>query len=174
MGYPDPDGDDPKARFYLEYKTSDERNSIRLAEIMADYLGRIGIGVKIKSYEWGTFFSDIKSNNFQLYSLRWTGVSEPDIYYYLFHSKSTPPLGANRGYYKNSEIDELLEKGRTTYDKEIRIKIYSRIQEILADDLPYINLWYLDDVVIKSKELKGFIIYPGGELYSLEDAYFNP
>jgi peptide/nickel transport system substrate-binding protein len=173
-GYLDPDGDGPEMRFFLEYKTSEERNSVRLAEIISEELRRIGIGIKIKSYEWGTFFSDIRNNNFQLYSLRWTGVLEPDIYYYLFHSKSVPPSGANRGYYTNFKLDELLEKGRRTYSKEERKEIYSRIQKILADDLPYINLWYLDDVVIKSRQLGGFKIYPGGELYSLENAYFKP
>ena len=55
--------------------------------------------------------------------------------------------------------------------KEERKVIYSRVQKILAHDLPYVSLWHLNDVVAMRKELKGFVLYPGGEFYSLEKAW---
>ena len=75
-------------------------------------MSRVGIELEIRTYEWGTFYEDIKQGNFHLYSLAWVGVTDPDIYYNLFHSVSVPPNGDNRGRYNNPAIDALLEKGR--------------------------------------------------------------
>ncbi len=166
-GYPDPDGEGPKKRFILSYKTSQDRLRIRIAEVIAQYLEAVGIGVEIKSYEWGTFFADIRNGNFQLFSLTWVGVTEPDIYYYIFHSRSLPPDGANRGGYANPGLDRLLEAGRREIDPGKRRAIYARVQEIVAEDLPYVSLWHHAEVVVLSREIQGFQVYPGGDLISL-------
>jgi len=157
-------------RMRLSYKTSVSPLSKRIAEVLLHQIGEVGVTCDMRSYEWGTFFSDIKSGNFQLFTLLWVGVVDPDHFYYAFHSLSLPPRGANRVRYRNPELDSLLEKGRRALAKEERKEIYSRVQKILARDLPYISLWHLYDVVAMRKELKGFVIYPGGEFYSLENA----
>ncbi len=173
-GYPDPDGSGPQKRFSLLYKTSQNELSKRIAEVIQQQLDEIGIEVEIRSYEWGTFFSDIKSGNFQLYSLQWVGVIEPDIYYYLFHSSSIPPNGANRGKYINPDLDELLEEGRKTLDPEKRKKIYSLVQKIIAFDIPYISLWYQTNIVIMDSRVNGFIPYPAGDFTSLKNVFLSP
>jgi peptide/nickel transport system substrate-binding protein len=106
--------------------------------------------------------------NFQVYSLRWVGVVDPDIFYYLFHSKSLPPNGANRGRYHNAEMDRLLEQSRRTCDQQRRKELYSRIQKILAEDAVYTSLWYRDNLVVIKKGFSGFRIYAGGEFTSLQ------
>ena len=173
-GFPDPDGDGPKMRFSLLYKTSQNESSKKVAEVIQQNLAEAGIGVDIRSYEWGTFFADIKSGNFQLCSLQWVGVTEPDIYYNLFHSSSVPPQGANRGRYLNKELDLLLEQGRKTLDLDSRKKIYSQVQKIIASDLPYISLWYQTNVAVLSRRVEGFVLYPDGDFTSLRQVYCAP
>ncbi|MFH1624794.1 MAG: ABC transporter substrate-binding protein, partial [Pseudomonadota bacterium] len=68
-GYKDPDGDGPDVRFKLTLKTSTDQLRKRIAEIIQQQLREVGIGIDIRSYEWGTFYSDIKSGNFHLYTL---------------------------------------------------------------------------------------------------------
>ncbi|MEM7828718.1 MAG: ABC transporter substrate-binding protein, partial [Candidatus Aenigmatarchaeota archaeon] len=101
----DPDGSGPKKRMKVVYKTSQNKLRRRIAEAIQAQLAEVGIDLEIRSYEWGTFYADIKSGNFQIYSLTWVGVTDPDIYYYIFHSSSIPPKGANRGGYINPEVD---------------------------------------------------------------------
>ena len=72
----------------------------------------MGIQRRVGSYEWGTFYEDISKGNFQLFSLRWIGVNDPDFYYELVHSSRTPPRGRNRGRFSNAGVDRLLEAGR--------------------------------------------------------------
>ncbi|HUK40557.1 MAG TPA: ABC transporter substrate-binding protein, partial [Candidatus Acidoferrales bacterium] len=153
-GFPDPDGDGPQPRFRLSFKTTNIDLRKRIAEALKDQLQRVGIDLEIRSYEWGTFYSDIKKGDFHLYSLAWVGVLDPDIYYQIFHSASVPPEGDNRGRYSNATIDELLEKGRTVTDINERKRIYSQIQKVIAADLPYIPLWWWKNVVVKKPSVQ--------------------
>ena len=96
----------------------------RIAEAIKEQLQQVGIELEIRSYEWGTFYSDIKKGNFHLYSLAWVGVMDPDILFQIFHSSSVPPNGDNRGRYVNAEVDRLLERGRATIEPAERKRIY--------------------------------------------------
>lgn len=160
-------------RFKLVYKTSQNDLSKRIGEVIQQQLKEVGIQMEIRTYEWGTFYSDIKSGNFQLYSLRWVGIQDPDIYYDLFHSSSIPPLGANRGHYNNREIDQLVEEGRVTLDPEKRKAIYQKIQKIIAQELPYINLWTFSNVAVLKKGLNGYTSDPSGDFYNLKELYWG-
>jgi len=168
-GYLDPDGDGPSPRFNLTYKTSENQLRKRIGEALQYQLKEVGIQVVLKSYEWGTFFSDITKGNFQTYTLEWVGITEPDIFYYIFHSSNVPPRGANRGQYVNPELDKLLEEGRRTLDLEKRKALYSQVQKILAEDLPYVFLWYGTHVVVARDRVQGFTIYPAGDFTSLKN-----
>ena len=172
-GFPDPDGDGPRMRFSLSYKTSTDMEAIEIAQIIKGYLKKVGIGLEVRSFEWGTFFDDIMKGNFQVYSLRWVGVVDPDIFYYLFHSSSLPPNGANRGRYRTAEVDRLLEQSRRTCDQAQRKELYSRVQKILAEDAVYTSLWYRDNLVVIKKGLSGFRVYAGGEFTSLKDVFWE-
>lgn len=170
-GYPDPDGGGPAPRFVLTYKTSTKRDRIGLARLIARYLKEVGIEVKILPFEWGTFFHDINVGNFELYSLTWVGVTEPDIYYYVFHSSQIPPAGGNRGGYENEVVDRLTEEGRRVFDREKRKEIYSLVQKQLAQELPIIPLWYEDNVAVFSKRVKGVRLRPNASFEWATEAY---
>lgn len=150
-------------RFHLIMKTSTESTTRVLAAVLQQQLRQVGIALDIRSFEFATFYSDVQKGSFQLYSLRWIGGNEdPDIFYYAFHSSSFPPKHANRGYYVNPEVDRLIEAGRSTVDQEKRKTAYAEVQQILARDLPYINLWYFDNVVVHSTRVKNLHIQPAG------------
>ena len=156
-------------RFTLEYKTTQADLSRRKGEVIQNQLAAVGIRVRLTSYEWSAFYADIRSGNFQLYSLQWVGVTDPDIYYYLFHSRSIPPEGANRGHYVNPTLDALIEAGRYTLNLEQRTSIYQQIQEIVARDVPYISLWHNSNVAVMKKGLEGYVLYPAGDFSSLKN-----
>jgi len=170
-GFPDPDGAGPQMRFNLTFKTSTDRLRRRIAEVIRNQLENVGIGVSVRSYEWGTFYRDIKSGNFEMYTLAWVGITEPDIYWEVFHSSNIPPngTGMNRNRYRNAEVDRLTERARTTADIGERKKLYARVQYIVSDELPYVSLYYTDDVVAHWKYVKGWKIRPGGDFLCLPD-----
>ncbi|MCK5075253.1 MAG: ABC transporter substrate-binding protein, partial [Calditrichia bacterium] len=132
----------------------------------------VGIKVKIKSNEWGTFFADIKKGNFEMYSLTWVGIYDPDIYFQIFHSGSIYE-GANRGYYRNSEIDRLIILAQLTHDMTMRKHYYDQVQEILQEDLPYISLWHETNTAVMKNNLMDFKVKPAAEWNSFKDVYWK-
>ena len=168
-GYPDPDGQGGKPRIKLSFKTSQNETRIEIAEVLQAQLRKVGIEIDIRSFEWGTFFSDIRKGNFQLYTLTWVGITDPDIYYYIFHSNNVPPRGANRGRYRNPGLDRLLERGRSTFGLDDRRAIYGRVQEILSGDLPYVNFWHSTNIAVMNERVRGFVLYPDEDMISLKD-----
>lgn len=172
-GVPDPDGSGPSLRFQLTYKTTPLDSRRRIAETLQANLAEVGIGLDIRTYEWGTFYDDIRRGNFQLYGLSWVGVSDPDIYFNLLSSTMTPPRGNNRGGYASPEIDRLTLLGRRAFDPPARQEIYSQIQKIAAEDLPFVPLWWSDTVVVQDRRLCGFTPSPDGDLLSLRTAWWN-
>ncbi len=155
-GFPDPDGDGPKPRLSLTYKTSSKKDRVDMALLIAKQFSAIGIQVDVASYEWGTFFRDIRTGNFQIFTLTWVGVTEPDIYYYALHSSQIPPTGANRGEYINPAMDALLDKGRATLEPDARRDIYKKVQELALADLPFIPLWYETNVAAIGPKMKDY------------------
>ncbi|MGI9102358.1 MAG: ABC transporter substrate-binding protein [Terriglobales bacterium] len=146
-------------RFRLTMKTSTEETTRLLAAVLQQQLRQVGIELDIRTFEFATFFSDVQKGAFQLYSLRWIGGNnDPDIFQYVFHSAFTPPRGANRGSYANPEVDKLIDEGRRAVDEQQRRRIYARLQQLLAEDLPYIDLWYYDNVVVHTRRTQNFDI----------------
>jgi peptide/nickel transport system substrate-binding protein len=145
----------------------------RIAEVFQHQLGEIGLGLDVRSYEWATFYSDIRSGNFDVYSLVWVGVRDPDIYFRIFHSRMRPPAGTNRGAYANPELDALVTAARATDDRTERRRLYAEVQRLTAEDLPVVPLWWADNVVVKNRALEGFHPMPDGDLRSLATATFR-
>jgi peptide/nickel transport system substrate-binding protein len=143
-------------RFHLVMKTSTDESGRLLAAVLQQQFRRVGIGLEIRSFEFATFYSDITKGAFQLYSLRWIGYTnqDPDIFEDAFDTASFAPKRANRGHYSNPELDRLLEEARRTLDQQQRKVIYDQVQRILARDLPYIDLWYLDNVLVHSPRVE--------------------
>ena len=154
-------------RFKLNFRTSTDAEANQQAEMIQQMLKEVGIDMQIQSSEFGTFMEDIKNGRFQMFSLRRAGISDPDFYYTIFHSKSLAPNGQNRGYYVNPKVDQWIEQGRATFDRAKRKAIYTQIQQTLADELPYISLYHRDNVAIMRSNVEGFEMYPNGFLLSV-------
>jgi peptide/nickel transport system substrate-binding protein len=149
--------------FVFEIITN-QGNEIRAkcAEIIQRRLAEVGITVKIRVVEWAAFVNDfIKKGRFDATILGWTVSMDPDIYD-VWHSSKTKPDELNFIGYRNPEVDDLLEKGRSTFDRKLRKKYYDRIQELLADDQPYLFLYVPDALPIIHKRFHGIEPAPLG------------
>src|SRR5271165_1806461 len=166
-GYPAVNG----VRFHLTMKTSTDENTRLMVAVMQQQLREAGIALDIRSFEFATFFADVQHGAFQMYSLRWIGGNEdPDIFEYAFHSAKFPPNGANRGYYSNPKVDALIDQARREIDPSVRKPIYAEVQRILDDDLPYINLWYFDNVLVHTRRVRNLKLNPAGNYDFLRTA----
>jgi len=157
-------------RFGLVYKTSTNKERVQIGEAIVQYLKEVGINAQLRSLEFGTLYEDVKRGNFQMFGLTWVGVTDPDILHYVFHSKSIPDDGANRGRYANPRVDELVTRARETTDDAERKALYAEALRIIAHDLPYVPLWYATDVAALRKRVQGYEIWLGGDLRGILSA----
>lgn len=170
-GYPAVNG----VRFHLTLKTSTDENPRLIAAVLQQQLHDVGIALDIRTFEFATFFSDISRGAYQLHTLRWVGGNEdPDIFEYVFHSAKFSPHGANRTYYANPRVDALIDQARSELDQHARKQIYAEIQRILAEDLPYINLWYFENVMVHTKRVRNLTLNPPGNYDFLKTAELAP
>ena len=162
-------------RLRLTLKTSTDDGTRLLAATLQQQLARVGIALEIRSYESATYLQDLTRGSFQMYALRWIGGNEqPDIFGYAFSSARIPPKGANRGRYRNPALDKLLSDADQSTDQERRKADYIEAQQILARELPAINLWYQDTVIVYNKRLSEIAVSPSARFAFLRSARLQP
>jgi peptide/nickel transport system substrate-binding protein len=116
----------------------------KAAVILQQQYKKIGVKVNVRVLEWSALLKVINApkdpKDFDAVIIGWALGLDPDAYS-IWHS-SQYPKGFNFIKYKNPEVDRLLEEGRTTVEKSERKKIYAKLWKIIAEDQPYVFLWY--------------------------------
>jgi peptide/nickel transport system substrate-binding protein len=159
-------------RMRLTMKTSTDETTRLMASVLQQQLRAAGIALEIRSAEFGTFYADVTKGAFQIYALRWIGSNEdPDIFRYAYGSGSFPPKGGNRGRYSNARVDALLTEAAGSSDRVVRKKDYLEVQQILADELPSIPLWYPNNEVVHTRRVEGVRPRGAGSFDFLREAW---
>jgi peptide/nickel transport system substrate-binding protein len=166
-GFPrGPDG----VRLHLALKSSTDQTVRQLGETLADQWKRIGIALDVRPLETATFFSDITHGTFQMYTFRWLGVNnDPSFFEFAFDSANMPPNGANRGHYSNPALDALIARERVEVDRDKQKTLDWQIQQIIANDEPYLNLWFNDTVCVHRTRVTNVRLSPTGDYNFLEN-----
>src|SRR5215475_4854666 len=152
-----------KSNLKLTLKTSPVSVSRKIGETIQEQLRRVGVDLELQSLERQKLTQDMIEGNFQLYlNILVGGNQNPDIFRLVYGSGSIPPNGANRSRYSNPEIDKLLNEAQTA-SRDRRKEIFSRVQKILAEDLPQIYLWYPSTVVIYRDRISNVKVDPSGD-----------
>lgn len=123
---------------------------LRSAEIITEWLNKIGLNVKVKSLDRETVVSLVwpeydvtKGRNYDLALWGWSAAVQlfPDRLTDLFYSDLT--VGSlNVGGYKNPEFDKLADQLATTFEENARRNIINQMQTVIADDFPLVTLYY--------------------------------
>ncbi len=159
-------------RLRLTMKTSTDETTRLMAAVLQQQMRAVGIALDIRSAEFGTFYADVTKGAFQMYALRWIGSNEdPDIFRYAYATASFPPKGGNRGRSSNARLDGLLKEAAGSSDRAVRKADYREVQQILAEELPGIPMWYPNNEVIHTRRVKGIRPRGSGSFDFLRDAW---
>jgi peptide/nickel transport system substrate-binding protein len=159
-GYADPDGPGPKPRLRVTLKVSTNEFYRLQAAVIQQNLAAVGVETDVRSFEFATLAQDVARGNFQLVTLQWVGISDPDMLRRVFHSAQVPPNGFNRGFYSNPAVDRLIDEATSASDDAVRADLYGRVQQMVAEDAPYISLWYKTNVAVAQRTLEGIQLTP--------------
>lgn len=170
-GWKDTDGDglldkDGKPFYFTILTNQGNSQRARAGVIIQERLKQVGIGVEIRIVEWATFLHEfIDRGRFDAVILSWNILQDPDLYD-VWHSSRIIPKGLNFISYSNAELDELLERGRRSVDRDERKNIYDRVQEILQEDQPYSFLYIPYSLPILNAKIQGVKPAPAGIGYN--------
>ncbi len=135
-----------------------------LCQVLKEQFEKTGlIKVTLKSAEWSTYLDYLRKGSMMLSLLGWyPDYVDPDDFL-------TPFLetGANKwtgNGYSNPEVDKLLEKASSISDQKERAKIYEKVQEILAKEVPYIPFVQGKLYVVTRPNVTGIYLGPVGLL----------
>jgi peptide/nickel transport system substrate-binding protein len=148
----------------------------KTAQLIQSFLSVLGIKVNIQLMEWSSFVKLLNSPQdpkpFDAVLLGWGLSLDPDCYS-TWHS-SQYPKGFNFIDYNNKAVDKLIAQGRTEMNVAKRKAIYQKLFPMIAEDVPYLFLYYPDTIVAINKRVKGLSKPgPAGLLNPIEDIYLD-
>jgi ABC-type transport system substrate-binding protein len=133
-----------------------------VSEAVVSYLKDVGIDASLKIWEWSPYVDAVQAKPSPTKAMDVAMLGRATMgadfwMYRLWHSKS----GGNITGYSNPRVDQLLEAGRTTFDRAEADRIYGEVQEILfKEDVPFIFLHHQSQVLGVRKGLTGLYAYP--------------
>ncbi len=158
-GYVDRDSDgivDGKDGKPLKYKLSYPSASSLMERIclnIKDTMRRGGVLCETEGVEWSVLLDRIRNKQVEAQLSGWGGSVEGDLYQ-IFHSSGIAGQGDNRVSYASSELDQVIEKARTTVDEAERNRLWKRSHQILHEDQPYTFLFYDDNLLFVDKRFE--------------------
>jgi peptide/nickel transport system substrate-binding protein len=152
-------------------------NTNKVRELIAvttqDFLNDIGIEVEIQALEWSAFLDAIHSAepDWDMFIGGWRSTIEPHIMYTIWAEESIPDL--NSVAYVNKEVEQLFKEGGATYDNDVRREKYGEVQQIIAEEAPYIFLYYQKTWSGQNKRVQGIDPRPLGIGWNSDDWYLQ-
>jgi glutathione transport system substrate-binding protein len=157
----------------VEMWSKDDAADTSLGVMLADQLQKIGVRITIKRYDrniyWGKFdpyqtpegkWFPTKEGVFDMAVSRWVGgehahgTLDP-----LFRSTSS----SNMCFYRNLDIDRMLDETLKTADENAQAELYKKIQRQIATDAPCIFAYHPRTAWGMSPRVQNMHVHPGGE-----------
>lgn len=135
--------------------SSDYPETVDAAQVIADSLSEVGIELKIRSLDFGTWLDEQNQGNFDMLYMGWLGNIDPNDFYYSQHHSDG---SSNAQGYSNPDVDRLLDEGRTETDDDRRQEIYDEAATIIADEASYIYLYNPSVIQAYSPDLSGYTV----------------
>nr|WP_263327236.1 ABC transporter substrate-binding protein [Neobacillus sp. Marseille-Q6967] len=136
----------------------------RVSEFLQSSFAKIGVNVKIVTYEWATYLDKVKAGEADAFLLGWTGANgdADDFIYSLWHKDNIGSL--NSTHYSNEKVNILLTQARSITDEGKRKELYQNVQEIMHDDAPILPLVHTTPALAARADVTGFDPHPTGRV----------
>lgn len=157
-GYPNGRG---LGKIELWYNT--EVGHGRICIEVQNQLKRLGIDVRLKNFDWGSYLEACKSGEPVFMRAAWLAdVPDPENFLHvLLHSEK---IGTdNYSRYSNKQFDELVEKARSEPDPQKRIALYQEAEEIAVADATWLFIYHYRDVLLCKPHVKGLVFPVQGD-----------
>ena len=144
-------GADNPLTFDMLYNTSEGHKKIAIA-MSQMWKQKLGVTAVLANQEWKTFLDTRGNQDFEMARGAWCGdYNEASTFLDLLTSQS----GYNDGKFNNAEVDALMLEAKTLTDATAN---YTRVEQILADEMPVIPIYHYTNVYMMNENLKNWPI----------------
>ncbi|MCP3923737.1 MAG: ABC transporter substrate-binding protein, partial [Desulfobacterales bacterium] len=147
----------------------------KIARAIKANLLAVGIKAKIVSHDWKTYLRKLQNGEHDMCLLGWSSDNgDPDnILYVLFNKdNAVKPNAENISFIKNKALDAVLNKAQQVFEKQERIKLYRKAQEIIHANAPWVPLAHADVCIGLRKKVHGIVLQPR-EIISFKRAWLE-
>ena len=151
-----------------------------VVEAIQTQLRGVGFDAKVILMEFGAFIGSIyrpvdKATG-DSFMVSWS--SRSDAWFALHktsHSSMWMPAGSNANYYKNEEVDSLLDRAFVEMNPDKRWDLYKQVQIILHRDATSLPLWFMNSIVGFRKNVHGVTTMPipVSDQFTVKDAWLE-
>jgi peptide/nickel transport system substrate-binding protein len=131
------------------------------AVLLQSWWHAAGVDLQIKYYQTALFFATagaggiLQNGKFDVALYGWMNGVDPDDST-QFMCDQFPPAGQNTNYWCNPEVDSAEAIALSSNDRTVRKKAYDRIQELMLQDVPFINQWFVRRIDVFNTDLKHY------------------
>ncbi|GFM89236.1 ABC transporter substrate-binding protein [Pseudomonas cichorii] len=137
-------------------------NAKLMAEMLQSDWAKVGIKVKIVSYEWGEYLKRTKNGEHDMSLIGWTGDNgDPDNWLGTLYSCAAIG-GNNYSMWCDEKYDALIKSAISTTDREQRIDLYKQAQRYLKEQVPITPVAHSTVNQPLRAEVEGFYVSPFG------------
>src|SRR4029079_5388485 len=131
----------------------------KIAQVVQAMVKEAGFDMKIQSTEFATSLDMADKGQYDAYVLAWSGRADPDCNIFSFDACKQP---LNYAGYCKPEVDEILNKSRTTRDPAERRKLFEQLAAITLVDRPVVYLYHRNWIWAYTNKLSGLRTVPDG------------
>jgi peptide/nickel transport system substrate-binding protein len=130
-------------------------DAVQLAQVLKEQLAPAGFNVELEQVDFATFLARWRGSNFDTFVSLNAGAVDPDIQL----SRHIQTGGSTNVFkFSSREIDQLLDQARVSTDMAKRAEIYTRVQRLIAEQVPFLFIAYADLFAVARTQLQGFVL----------------
>lgn len=162
-GWKDSDGDDvldkkingKSTKLRLKYNYN-KGNMVRKAigEMLRQNLATIGVKLDLYPLDFPSLLTNANDRNYEMLALAWVNSPGLDDLKHVWHSSSDKKGGGNRVGFNSSKVDKLIDEINITLDRDRRKELYLQVQELIAEEHPYVFLVVPNELIMIRKGLE--------------------
>ena len=141
-------------------------NGKKMGELMQADLAKVGIKVKLVSFDWGTFLEKSRKGQHQMIQLGWSAdYPDPDNFLRVLLSCASAKIGTNTARFCHKDFDNLVTKALAISSPKQRTKLYRMAQKIFHKEVPWVPLAHSTLYRAMRKSVQGYVMDPLGRDY---------
>jgi peptide/nickel transport system substrate-binding protein len=132
-----------------------EQERVQILSFIQRQWKEIGVDAKIKMADVATMWGNALPKRTYEMAYSYTGrQADPDISGWYLSPNKNPQY--NYAGYSNPDVDKMLTDALQTVDQNKRKDLYFKAQEIVADDVVYLFLFWLTNHTVLNKRVQGY------------------